>query len=271
MNPAGPQSSDPGNGGGYANGYGYANGRVDGGNGVVLPPFTELAAAQPEALLHLRAAAQSGVPWYRALLAAVALWTLPQEVYQGRTYRYLIHGEALDWLVLAERLGLEIADYIPPADWETLLFTGTLPEAVTPEDFREGLGGHKYRAWLNYWYGIVVEEALQQAVEEEVRKRQLARCYPDGEDLVEEAFAHLYGETRAVLLKAYRREAGIGQRAPLSLSDYKEFTYRLAQHRYKLWDPARVASDTRKGIRHLEFLEQTAAAPDLGALAGAPV
>ena len=54
----------------------------------------------PEALLHLRAAVRAGVPWHQALLQAVGLWTAPEEVYQDRTYLYLIQGEAFDWLVL---------------------------------------------------------------------------------------------------------------------------------------------------------------------------
>lgn len=268
MNPAGRQRGNSGSrDGNAAAGAEGVDGQFD-DNNAVLPPPTDLAAAQPEALLYLRTAAQSGVPWHSALLDAVALWTLPGEVHQGRTYRYLLRGEALDWLVLAERLCSEIAEYIPQEELETLLFAGRLPPAVSPEEFRTRLGGHKYRAWLNYWYGVVVEEALQEAVVAEVRKRQQGRGYPDSEDLIEEAFAHLYGATRADLLKEYRREAGIGQRAPLSLADGKEFIYRLSQLRYQLWDPARVASDTRKGIRYLEQLQQAAAAPALGELAG---
>ena len=268
MNPSDRQCGDSdGSGGPAAPGPEGGKGRLD-DSGAAIPPPADLAAAQPEALLYLRAAVQSGVPWPSALLDAIALWTLPGEVYQGRTYRYLLGGEALDWLVLAERLSQEVAEYIPPEELETLLFAGRLPDTITPEEFRERLGGHKYRAWLNYWYGVVVEEALQEAVVGEVRKRQQGRGYPDSEDLIEEAFAHLYGAPRADLLKEYRREAGIGQRAPLSLADGKEFTYRLSQRRYKLWDPARVASDTRKGIRYLEHLEQAAAAPAMGKLAG---
>ena len=215
-----------------------------------------LAAAAPDAVIHLRAAVRSGVAWPRALLEAVSLWTVPQETYQDRTCRYLIAGEALDWLTLAERLCPEIEDYIPPADLERLLFEGALPDDVTPEEFKTWMGGNKHRAYLNYWYGVVVEEALQQSAEDDVRKREKARCYPDNEDMVEEAFTHLYGKTRADLLKSYRKEAGLAEFSPLSLADCKEFTYWLSKLRFNLWDPARVASDTRKGIRYLARLEQ---------------
>lgn len=215
-----------------------------------------LAETAPDAVIHLRAALRSGVPWPRALLEAVALWTLPEEVYRDRDYRYLVGGEALDWLTLAERLCPEMEGYIPAADLERLLFEGALPEDVTPDELKEWMGGNKHRAYLNYWYGVVVEEALQQSFEDDVRKREKARCYPDHEEMVEEAFAHIYGKTRAELLKEYRTEAKITGLAPLTLADCKEFTYWLSKRRFNLWDPARVASDTRKGIRYLMYLGQ---------------
>ena len=330
MNPDFPHSSDsgnnsvngagesgtPGHGSPEANDHASdnANGNTNGA-GPITVLSDVLVKTEPEAVIHLRAAARAGVPWPQALLEAVALWTAPQEVHQGRTYRYLIQGEALDWLTLAERLCAELEELATPAEVATsahgepveppaeaaspahgellepltygepaepphsvptaaelegLLFQGQLPETVTPEEFRERMGGNKYRAYLNYWYGVVVEEALQQAVEDEVRKRHRARCYPDNEDLVEEAFTHLYGATRATLLKEYRQEAKIPQRAALSLADYKEFTYWLSKRRFNLWDPARVASDTRKGIRHLKQLEQIPG-PLAGELAAAGV
>ena len=224
---------------------------------------TELAPQVPEAVLHLKATVEAGKPWCEALLEAIGLWTLPQEVYQDRTYQYLIQGEALDWLLLAERLCSHLDGSVPAEDQEALLFDGSLPESITPEIFRELIGTTKHRAYLNYWYGVVVEEALQLSVEEEVRKRHRARCYPDSEELVEAAFIHLYDKNRDQLLAEFQATV---QRPPpgtngsegidLSLTDLKEFTYWLFKRRISIWDPARVASDTRKGIRRLNMLEQ---------------
>lgn len=219
-------------------------------------PSTGLAQQVPEALRHLKAAPQSGVPWHQALLEAIGLWTQPQEEFQGRTYQYLIQGEAFDWLVLAERLCGELDGIIPAEEKELLLFWGQLPETVQPEVFRDLLGVNKYRAYLNFWYGVVVEEALQLSVEEDVRKRHIARGYSDTEELVEEAFMHLYSATRSDLSEEFRQHANIPKRRHLSLSDVKEFTYWLHKRRLKIWDPARVASDTNKGIRRLRLLEQ---------------
>jgi hypothetical protein len=215
----------------------------------------------PEAVTHLREAIALGIPWHVALLQAMGLWTLPQEVHKGRTYQYLVQGEAFDWLLLAERLCAEVDGLIPASEKEQLLFHGKLPEDVEPTAFQDRLGFTKYRAFLNYWYGVVVEEALQLAVEEEVRKTHLARCYSDSEELVEEAFTHLYSATRTTLLAEYRQREKIPPRRHLSLSDLKGFTYWLFQRRLHLWDPARVASDTQKGVRRLSQLREGRDAP----------
>jgi len=216
----------------------------------------ELAEHVPEAVVHLKEAVRAGVPWHLALLEAIGLWTKPWEVYRERTYHYLIQGEAFDWLLLAERLCAELDGVIPSAEKEGLLFHGKLPVEVEPEVFRDLLGFSKHRAFLNYWYGVVVEEALQLAVEEEVRKTRRARGYADSEDLVEEAFVRLYGETQATLLEEFRRQGKIPRRRDLSLTNMKEFTYWLWKRRLRMWDPARVASDTRRGIQRLHQLEQ---------------
>ncbi|MSQ05681.1 MAG: hypothetical protein EXR54_10290 [Dehalococcoidia bacterium] len=216
-----------------------------------------LAEAVPEAVLHLRSAIHSGLPWRQALLQAMGLWTLAQETYRGHSYHYLIQGEAFDWLTLAERLCFELEGAATEAERERLLFLGQLDEEVTPQLFRDLLGPSKYAAFLNYWYGVVVEEALQLAVEQDVRKRHLALCFSDSDDLVEQAFTHLYRASRTDLLLEFRQQASLRPSDDLSLTNVKEFTYWLFKRRLRLWDPARVASDTQRGIEQLKLLGQS--------------
>ena len=104
----------------------------------------------------------------------------------------------------------------------------------------------------------MLEEALQLAAEEEARKRHLARCFTDTEDLVEEAFRQLYQKSRSELLEEFRAGARMDRRRGMNLTDLKEFTYWLHKRRIDLWDPARVASDTRKAITRLEKLRSNA-------------
>ena len=213
-----------------------------------------LAREEGEAIRQLKEAVRSGKEWQVALLEAVSLWTLPAEEFLGRHYQYLVHGEAFDWLLLAERLCYELDGVVPIEEKEQLLLRGKLGSNVSTRDFQQLIGYNKHRAYLNYYYGVVVEEALQLAVEEEVRKQHLARGFSDSEDLVEEAFVRIYEATKTDLLKTYLGERTGKAAKSLTLTELKEFTYWLFKRRLEMWDPARVASDTRKGLDKLRVL-----------------
>ncbi len=211
----------------------------------------------PDAVAHFHGQLAAGAPWHRALLEAMGRWTLPEETWQGRRYKYIVGREAFDWLLLAERLCAGAGDAIPWEEAELLLFHGILPEPVEADEFRALLGASKHQGYLNYHYGIVLEEALQLAAEEKIRKRHIARGYTDSEELVEDAFRHLYNDSRSNLLDEFRIVNGLDYRRGLSLTDLKEFTYWLHKRRVNYWDPARVASDTRLAIRRLATLQET--------------
>ena len=218
-------------------------------------PTEPSAPMDGDAISHFRTAVKAGRPWPLALLEAVGMWTIASEEHEGRTYSYLLQGEAFDWIVLAERLCADIDGLVPTNEKEDLLFGGPLPEEVDDRSFKNLIGSSKHQAVLNFWYGVVVEEALQLAVEEEVRKRHLAKGYADREDLVEEAFTILYQETRTNLARQFLKSKGTPARRSMSLTGLKEFTYWLFKRRVELWDPARVASDTRKGLERLKRLK----------------
>ena len=217
-------------------------------------PEAALALAEDEAVKHMKDGVRAGRDWHTTLLEAIGMWTLPQEEFQGRHFRYLLHGEALDWLLLAERLCCELDGLVPAHEKEQLLLSGRLPSGVGDEEFRDLIGYSKYRAFLNYHYGVLVEQALQLAVEEEVRKQHIAKGYQDSEDLEEQAFYRIYEDTRTKLAAEFLKERGAVGRKSFSLTEMKEFNYWLFKRRCKMWDPARVASDTRKGLDRLRLL-----------------
>jgi hypothetical protein len=240
-------------------------------------------------------------------MQAVREWPLPQETIGDRTYRYLVGGEAFDWLLLAERLCDEIEDLVPDEEREALLFHGQLPDEVDDNDV-ERLLGAKHRAHLNFVYGVRVEEALQLAVGNEVHKERFASRVWEKNGLPDdEASQRLYGATRIELFAEYhssqstpskarskktsrttRRvrstdsDASLGEAAAepalsgakgraednghvteatgatecdISLAELTEFTYWLFRRRVSGSEPARVASDTRKGVAALQRLE----------------
>lgn len=193
-----------------------------------------------------------GKHWFDALLDAVAAWTLPEEDFDGRRFRYLIGREAFDWLLLAQRLTEAMSDLVPPADREAMLFQGTLPGDASEEELRERFGQRKYRAHLNFFYGVTVEEALQLAVEEELAKNRTGYVWSD---LQEELYERIYGKRRHELLERYREDTGAETPEVMSYSDLQQLTYWLFKFRVNRSDPAKVASDTRKGLAMLSRME----------------
>ena len=218
-----------------------------------MPPqnLTVTRGGNIEAIRHLEQAIIAGKHWYLALLEAIGLWTESEETYNGRHYRYLIDGEAFDWLLLAERLCAAIDDLVPEDEKLALLFQGRPPIRLTKERFKELIGGAKYRQYLNYFYGVTVEEALNLAVQEEVRKERRTSGYNNEHNLVSEVYQRIYGATKAILLKRFRREKSYPQLRSITLTELKEFTYWLFKYRLKHCDKARVASDTKKALEQL--------------------
>ncbi len=210
------------------------------------------ASGDREAIEHLKRAIAEGKHWYIALLEAIGLWTSPEETYNGRTYRYLIANEAFNWLLLAERLIYEVADLITEEERDNLLFFGKPPLELAEKEFKGLIGRSKYCAYLNYFYGVIVEGALVMAVEEEVRKEHRSLGYSGEQNIVDEVYERLYGADQATLLRKFRMERGYPLRRSISLSELEEFTYWLFKHRLRRCDKARVASDTKKGLEELK-------------------
>ena len=197
----------------------------------------------------------SGEHWYIAVLKAMARWSVAEEVIGDRRYRYLIGGEAFDWLLLAERLVEELGPVVGVEEREALLFHGHPPMEIDDEEFQALIGTPKYQAYLNYLYGIVVEEALQLAIEEEMAKEQQAQVWSaahiDGAGL----YQRLYGLTLQELRESFQKDKGIELSDKLDFWQAKEFTYWLFKYRVRSGEGERVASDTRKGLAALSRLE----------------
>ncbi|TMB99970.1 MAG: hypothetical protein E6J42_01995 [Chloroflexi bacterium] len=192
--------------------------------------------------------------WFFCMLTAVRRWPLPAEQVNGRTFRYLVGGEAFDWLLLAERLCEELTELVPADEVEGLLFHGRLPVEMRGDELQRLLGA-KYRSHLNFVYGVHVEEALQLAVQGEVHKeRTSSRIWENGH-MDDEVFSRVYGASKPALFSQFREAQALPQPEAISLADLREFTYWLFKYRLKNCDPARVASDTRKGLAQLQRLE----------------
>ena len=190
---------------------------------------------------------ERGDNWFPSLLKTISRWETPSEIWKGRRYRYLISNEAFDWLLLAERLLEAAGDLIPEEEKHSLLFNGEPPIPMDPNSFRELIGNQKYRAHLNFLYGVTVEEALQQAVLEEVAKAK-QNLVPKEISLEEDAFQSLYGGPRTILYQEFLKDR-TEEIESSSMEENHSFTYWLFRKRVKNTDSSRLASDTMKGIK----------------------
>jgi hypothetical protein len=225
--------------------------------------FLSSQDADTEAIQHLKQAVMSGRNWYVALLEAISLWGSAEETHNGRHYSYLIGGEAFDWLSLAERLCLEVDGLIPEEETIDLLFSAAPPIELSQKEFRDLIGDVKYRGYLNYLYGVVVEEALLGALHEEVSKEQGCFGLADHGQIEGEAYRRIYGADMQALLDKFRDTRDYRHVGRITLNEHKEFVYWLFKHRVHRSEKARVASDTKKALDWLQH-QWSAASPRTG-------
>ena len=229
-------------------------------------------SAVEEVLERLRERAEDpSADWCRSLVEAMAQWPLAEESANGRRHVYLIGGEAFDWRALAERLLEACRGKVPPSECEEMLEGVGLPAGMTEDEWKRALGVEKYRAHLNYVYGVTVEQALQVAVQEEICKRRVGNGYSPGEAECERAYERLYGNPLVELWAEFRTEVpnppsggdARGADVPAErltspcVADGDAFTYWLFKRRLSRADPARVASDTRKGLLQLDRMRRS--------------
>jgi len=197
--------------------------------------------------------------WKQLVLETIGLWPEASEALGGVNYQYLIGGEAFDWRLLARRI-LQSAENAPDSDtWQEWLDTPDLFGGFSEPEFMRILGVDKSRACISFFYGVTVEQGLIVAAREEIAKRRVAGGRAPSDDRCDEVYYRLYGNDRTGLWDEYCAENGLSETdgSDLNPSDHSlgegdSFTYWLFKRRMERLDPARVASDTRKGLAQLE-------------------
>ena len=226
----------------------------------------EGALLPDQAVEAYRRALRRGDDWYDTLLAIVARWVAPFEILEGMEHVYLVGGEAFDWLRLAQRLIDAAGDLVPLAETERLLIMGLPPRTETEEDFEHAIGPAKYRAHLNFQYGVVIEELLMLSTEQELLKAGgLTHYGRRNADIA--AYEHVYGKPLEELKLLYLQEGGTDVSEEVDLSAMHAFTYWLSKYRLRAMEPARVASDTKKAMQMMARLEGNRARADRAAQA----
>jgi hypothetical protein len=160
----------------------------------------------------------------------------------------MLDGEALDLLRLCERLALAVDGLVPEDELLALLANDRPPGEGAQSDLKSLIGPEKYRAYLTFIYGVLVEQMVVHAVLEDLRKRRRVSGLTRYDAELDEAYLYVYGQTRAALVQQFGQEKGLSRRRTMTLTRMKEFTYWLFKLRLRSSDKSRVASDTKRAL-----------------------
>lgn len=198
--------------------------------------------------------------WKTAFLETVAAWPIENERVYGETFHYFIGGEAFNWKRLAERIATQLVEEESNIlatekvfQWiESSGIFGGIPE----DEFRRILGVDGWRAHLNHFYGVHIEQCLIVAVQSRIQKKRYSSGMPPSDDASDDAFLGLYEETEQDLWQEFAAESAdrlsdLIAESPdetRTIALDEEFTYWLFKRRIEYTNAAQVAAETRRGL-----------------------
>ena len=204
---------------------------------------------------QMRQRVLDGTHWYRSFLEMLREWDIEEESIGKTHYRYIISSEALDVPMIASRALLEIFDLIEEEELDDYLSRGIVPVEYTQDEIKEILGDEAYKKYLNYFYGVILEECLIRAYEESIIKGHVTNGLVSAHDAMEDAVSIIYGRSLGELIDLFCREKGYILTEKIEYKQMKEFYYWLFIRRIRTMEPARTASDTQKAIDWLNDMK----------------
>ncbi len=224
-------------------------------------------APRDEPLSKLRSQiASSPAAWRTHILRNIGEWPTSHEKIEGETFRYFVGGEAFNWKRLAERmvshLKQEMREPLMLSQMEKWLLSDHPTGGMAENAFRNLLGVAKWRAHLNYFYGVQLERSLILSVQQSVAHRRFSRGLPLDDDSLEDAFERLYEQDRHTLWQQFLDvdPAGFhdlddweaGDLISMAVED--EFTYWLFKKRLNSTHPEHMAHETRRGLEMMDIM-----------------
>ena len=202
--------------------------------------------------------------WQKAYVGTIAAWPIANETLHGETFHYFIGGEAFNWKRLAERIAMQLEEEgceVPSVDevLDWIAQSGTFG-GLSEQEFRRILGVDGWRAHLNHFYGVHIEQCLLAEVQTRIQKRRYSRGMPPSDDSSERAFAGLYEGDEDDLWEEFMKECGpeladlmeesSGDTRSIALDE--EFTYWLFKRRIENTNAPQVAAETKRGLEMME-------------------
>ena len=193
-----------------------------------------------------RAELALGTHWYLAALRAAGVWTLRSEIVRQRRLVYLIDGQALDLLLVIERL-VTAGGGARRDELHRLLFHR---RAADP--------AHRRPSFATLWVRRAIRRTSRTSTASPSRRRCIARLSSRRPRPMRwtppragEIHERIYGRSQAELLAAYAEERGENPPRRLAWPAYQSFIYWLFRLRVRTSVAPRIASDTRKALDFL--------------------
>ncbi len=198
--------------------------------------------------------------WQSAFIETVAAWPVANETLYGETYHYFIGGEAFNWKRLAERITIELAEDdespIESSEIFNWLATSGVFGGLGEEKFRRIIGVDGWRAHLNYFYGVHIEQCLIAAIQARNHKRRYSAGLPPSDESSDRAYLGLYEDNEQTLWDQFLTEnserlSNLIDESPeetRTIALDEEFTYWLFKRRIEYTLAPQVASETQRGL-----------------------
>ena len=224
---------------------------------------TDESVNDPVEVLEQLSASTDASPyaWRDHIFEALGQWRLPREEIDGEEHVYFIAGEAFNWRRLAERLAWHIGLQLPEDEEERMRLWieddhmfGGLEELA----FRRVLGHDKWRAFLNYFYGVTLERCLVVHAGSRIAKASFTKGRRANDDLLDEAYDALYGESEGELWQRFLGESDltVNSAASRTLAQDDEFTYWLFKRRIGTTYQTHIAHEVKHGLDALERIAE---------------
>ncbi len=206
--------------------------------------------------------------WHSDFIRTVAAWPIENETVYGETFHYFIGSEAFNWKRLAERIATQLADEGCSDERSQMVFDWIGSSGVFgglgEQKFRRILGVDGWRAHLNHFYGVHIEQCLLAAVQSRIQKRRYSSGKSPSDDASERAFLGLYEETEETLWGKFTDENS--ERLSKLIAESKddnrsialeeEFTYWLFKRRIENTNAPQVAAETQRGLDMMSRMDQ---------------
>ena len=198
--------------------------------------------------------------WRGHIFRAISRWRLPVEEIAEEEHVYFIAGEAFNWRRLAERLAWHVTLQLPEdveVKMQRWLEDDHMFGGLEESEFRRLLGHDKWRAYLNYFYGVTLERCLLVHSGHRILKSRFGRGRRPSDDMMDEAYVALYGEDESLLWAEFASGTGRGEDsgAARSVALDDEFTYWLFKRRISSMYQVHVAHEVKHGLEMLGRIE----------------